>query len=98
MTPSAIGPRGRDDSARASEGDGGGARSAENVLRPSHPPTRTDVSGPLGGAAQLGASDTVVEKLVDQWLDDLEALLGGVADGDVNPRFVEGVLVEAKRS
>lgn len=58
MTPSAIGPRGRDDSARASHGVGGGARSAENVPRPSHPPTRTDVSGPLAGAAQLGASET----------------------------------------
>lgn len=57
MTPSAIGPSGRDDSARASDGVGGGARSAENVPRPSHPPTRTDVSGPLAGAAQLGAAE-----------------------------------------
>ena len=49
------------------------------------------------GAAQLGASDVVVEKLVDGWLADLESILGGVT-GEVDPRFVEGVLVEVKRS
>ena len=50
------------------------------------------------GAAQLAASGPIVARLVDAWLDDLEALLGGVADAEIDPRFVEGVLVEIKRS
>jgi len=49
------------------------------------------------GAAQLSASGPLLAKLVDSWLDDLERILGGV-QGDVDPRFVEGVLVEVKRS
>ncbi len=50
------------------------------------------------GAAQLSASGPILAKLVDGWLDDLERILGGVKEGDVDPRFVEGVLVEVKRS
>jgi hypothetical protein len=50
------------------------------------------------GAAQLQASGQLLAKLVDGWLDDLERILGGVKEGDVDPRFVEGVLVEVKRS
>ncbi len=50
------------------------------------------------GAAQLAASGPIVARLVDGWLDDLDALLGGVKDETIDPRFVEGVLVEAKRS
>ncbi|HEY5927125.1 MAG TPA: DUF6178 family protein [Kofleriaceae bacterium] len=49
------------------------------------------------GAAQLQASGPLLAKLVDRWLDDLERILGGVV-GEVDPRFVEGVLVEVKRS
>jgi hypothetical protein len=49
------------------------------------------------GAAQLSASGPLLAKLVDGWLDDLERILGGVV-GDVDPRFVEGVLVDVKRS
>jgi len=50
------------------------------------------------GAAQLTASGPLLAKLVDGWLDDLERILGGIKDGAVDPRFVEGVLVEVKRS
>ena len=50
------------------------------------------------GAAQLTASGPLLAKLVDGWLDDLERILGGLKEGDVDPRFVEGVLVEMKRS
>lgn len=50
------------------------------------------------GAAQLSASGPLLARLVDSWLDDLERILGGVAEGEVDPRFVEGVLVEVKRS
>jgi hypothetical protein len=50
------------------------------------------------GAAQLQASGQLLAKLVDGWLDDLERILGGVKEGDVDPRFVEGVLVEVNRS
>jgi hypothetical protein len=49
------------------------------------------------GAAQLAASGAVLARLVDGWLDDLERILGDIV-GDVDPRFVEGVLVEVKRS
>ena len=50
------------------------------------------------GAAQLSASGAIVGHLVDGWLGDLEAILGDVSDAEIDPRFVEGVLVEVKRS
>ena len=50
------------------------------------------------GAAQLAASGPVLARLVDSWLDDLERILGTIKDAEVDPRFVEGVLVEVKRS
>lgn len=50
------------------------------------------------GAAQLSASRPIVTRLVDHWLDDLAAILGGVKDAEIDPRYVEGVLVEVKRS
>ena len=51
------------------------------------------------GAAQLTASATVLSRAIDGWLDDLEAILGSIpADEVVDPRFVEGVLVDVKRS
>lgn len=50
------------------------------------------------GAAQLAASGPIVTRLVDGWLDDLAAILGGISDAEIDPRFVEGVLVEVKRS
>jgi hypothetical protein len=50
------------------------------------------------GAAQLQASGPVLGRLVDGWLDDLEGILGGIKDAEIDPRFVEGVLVEVKRS
>jgi hypothetical protein len=50
------------------------------------------------GAAQLTASGAVLDKLVDRWLDDLEGILGGVKDATIDPRFVEGLLVEVRRS
>jgi hypothetical protein len=50
------------------------------------------------GAAQLAASGAVLARLVDGWLDDLERILGGIKDADVDPRFVEGVIVEVQRS
>jgi hypothetical protein len=49
-------------------------------------------------AAQLAASEKVVAQLVDGWLADLEAILGGVVDAEIDPRFVEGLLVEVRRS
>jgi hypothetical protein len=49
------------------------------------------------GAAQLAASGAILAKLVDGWLDDLERILGGI-EGDVDPRFVDGLLVEIRRS
>ncbi len=50
------------------------------------------------GAAQLSATGAMVAKLVDGWHADLEAILGAVKDTEIDPRFVEGVLVEARRS
>jgi hypothetical protein len=50
------------------------------------------------GAAQLSASSAILGKLVDGWLDDLEGIIGPVTDVAIDPRFVEGVLVEARRS
>ena len=50
------------------------------------------------GAAQLQASGHVLARLVAGWLADLEGILGGVKDAEIDPRFVEGVLVEVKRS
>jgi len=50
------------------------------------------------GAAQLTASGPIVARLVDGWLDDLAAILAGIKDAEIDPRFVDGVLVEVKRS
>ena len=50
------------------------------------------------GAAQLAASGPVLSRLIDGWLDDLERLLGTVKDAEIDPRFVEGLIVEVKRS
>ena len=50
------------------------------------------------GAAQLAASGVILAKLVDGWLADLERILGTVRDTEIDPRFVEGLLVEVQRS
>jgi Family of unknown function (DUF6178) len=50
------------------------------------------------GAAQVSASGPVVARLIDSWIEDLEAILGAVKDAEIDPRFVEGVLVEVRRS
>jgi len=50
------------------------------------------------GGAQLQASSAMLQRLVDGWLGDIESILGGIKDAEVDPRFVEGVLVEIKRS
>jgi hypothetical protein len=50
------------------------------------------------GAAQLSAGGPVLGRLVDGWYRDLESMLGGIKDAEIDPRFVEGVLVEVKRS
>jgi hypothetical protein len=50
------------------------------------------------GEAQLAASGIVLARLVETWMDDLERILGGITEAEVDPRFVEGVLVEVKRS
>ena len=50
------------------------------------------------GAAQLAASGPLLARLVDGWLDDLERILGGVKDAEIDPRFVEGLIVGVKRS
>jgi hypothetical protein len=55
------------------------------------------VKGRLG-AAQLSASAPLLSSLVEGWLGDLERILGGIRDAEVDPRFVEGVLVEVNRS
>ncbi|MBV8757706.1 MAG: hypothetical protein JO257_10535 [Deltaproteobacteria bacterium] len=49
-------------------------------------------------AAQLPASGPILARLVDGWLADLERILGTVKDAEIDPRFVEGVLVEVNRS
>ncbi|MBA3819305.1 MAG: hypothetical protein H0X17_10465 [Deltaproteobacteria bacterium] len=50
------------------------------------------------GAKQLTASASVLAPLVGGWFEELEAILGAVKDAEIDPRFVEGVLVEVRRS
>jgi len=50
------------------------------------------------GAAQLAASGVILAKLVDGWLAALDRILGAISDTEIDPRFVEGVLVEVRRS
>ena len=50
------------------------------------------------GGAQLAASGSVLGNLIDGWASDLETILGGIEDTEIDPRFVEGVLVEIRRS
>ncbi len=49
-------------------------------------------------ASQLAASGEILTRLIDGWLGDLELTLGSIEDAEIDPRFVEGVLVEVKRS
>ncbi|HWO23091.1 MAG TPA: DUF6178 family protein [Kofleriaceae bacterium] len=49
-------------------------------------------------AAQLSAGGAVLGRLVAGWYGELEERLGGITDAEIDPRFVEGVLVEVKRS
>jgi hypothetical protein len=50
------------------------------------------------GSTQVSATAPVLGALVDGWLADLEAILGGIRDREVDPRFVEGVLVATRQS
>ncbi|MEO8554996.1 MAG: DUF6178 family protein, partial [Kofleriaceae bacterium] len=50
------------------------------------------------GAAQLAASGVILAKLVDGWLADVDRILGTIRDVEIDPRFVEGLLVEVRRS
>jgi hypothetical protein len=49
-------------------------------------------------AAQLSAGGPVLDRLVDGWFHDLASILGRIKDAEIDPRFVEGVLVEVRRS
>jgi hypothetical protein len=50
------------------------------------------------GAQHASAADAIAVQLVDGWLADLEAMLGSVVDAEIDPRFVEGVIVQVNRS
>ena len=51
------------------------------------------------GAAQLTASGPLLGRIVDGLLDEVEGILGNVPAGEaIDPRFVEGILVEVNRS
>jgi hypothetical protein len=49
-------------------------------------------------AANVKLADEQQSILVDGWLADVERILGGVTDDEVDARFVDGILVEARRS
>lgn len=70
----------------------------EGMLTPAARKAGHDAVRTRLGAAQLTASVGVLEKLVDGWLFELDAILGGVKDAQIDPRFVEGLLVEVRRS
>lgn len=47
------------------------------------------------GAEQLLAGATALPVIVDELLGQLEAMLGDVSDARIDPRFVEGILIES---
>jgi hypothetical protein len=49
-------------------------------------------------AAGVKLADEQQAILTDGWLADIEATLGGIADAAIDARFVEGIIVEARRS
>jgi hypothetical protein len=49
-------------------------------------------------AAGVKLADEQQAILIDGWFAEIEATLGGIAEGAIDPRFVEGVIVEARRS
>lgn len=71
---------------------------ADGVFTPAARATAQAAIGRRLGAAQLSAAGPIVARLVDGWLDELQQIFGGVRDAEIDPRFVEGVLVEVKRS
>jgi hypothetical protein len=65
------------------------------------PPARIAARGAIKGrlaTAGVKLADEQQAILVDSWLADIEQSLGAVGDGEIDPRFVEGILVEARRS
>ncbi len=46
------------------------------------------------GAAQLLAGAAALPPILDELLTQLEALLGGLSDDEIDPRFLEGLLIE----
>jgi len=59
---------------------------------------RAAIRARLGASANAGVSAAILDVLIEGWLDDLGALLGSISDDTVDPRFVEGVLVDTARS
>jgi hypothetical protein len=49
------------------------------------------------GAEQLLAGAAALPPLVDELLDQIEAILGGVTDAELDPRFVEGILIDPEK-
>ena len=70
----------------------------EGVLTPAARAAALDAIRSRLGEAQLSVTGAMVGKLVDGWISDLEQILGEVRDAEIDPRFVEGVLVEVRRS
>jgi len=70
---------------------------AGKLVQPARLAAEAAIRTQLGGA-QLAASATVLGPLIDGWLADLEAILGGIDEAEIDPRFVDGVLVEIRRS
>ncbi len=58
---------------------------------------RAAIRARLGGS-QLAAVGSLLDPLLEGWLDDLERILGGIVGDVVDARFVEGVIVEVARS
>jgi hypothetical protein len=67
------------------------------------------ITGPARAAARAAVRDRLAaagakladeqqKLLVDGWLANIEDTLGGITEGEIDPRFVEGILVQATRS
>jgi hypothetical protein len=70
---------------------------AGTITAPARAAARTAIRDRLA-AAGAKLADEQQQLLVEGWLAEIEDALGGITEGEIDPRFVEGILVQARRS
>ena len=70
---------------------------AGRITAPARAAARAALKARLA-AAGVALADEQQAILVDRWVGEIEQTLAGISEGAIDPRFVDGILVEARRS